>query len=126
MTHATSASSPSVLTSFVRWLRLKNYQYEVTFALYMLTPTEKFIFNSLVISLLTLLITAAYVYLPNHVASIYGHLVYYLTADVSMIQDYIPSANSVLKGAASSSTGGNLNVVYDTVKAPVATALHEL
>ena len=30
---------------FVRWLKKKNYQYEVTFSLYMLTPTEKFIFS---------------------------------------------------------------------------------
>ena len=41
----TSASSASPVTSFIRWLRLKNYQYEVTFALYMLTPTEKYIFS---------------------------------------------------------------------------------
>lgn len=34
-----------VLSSFVRWVRLKIYQYEVTFAIYMLTPTEKFIFS---------------------------------------------------------------------------------
>ncbi|EMC96529.1 hypothetical protein BAUCODRAFT_33896, partial [Baudoinia panamericana UAMH 10762] len=34
-------------TEFVKWLQKKNYQYEVTFALYMLTPTEKFIFNSI-------------------------------------------------------------------------------
>lgn len=32
-------------TRLVEWLRKKNYQYEVTFALYMLTPTEKFIFS---------------------------------------------------------------------------------
>lgn len=35
-----------VLTNFVRWVRLKIYQYEVTFAIYMLTPTEKFIFST--------------------------------------------------------------------------------
>lgn len=32
-------------TGLVRWLQKKNYQYEVTFALYMLTPTEKFVFS---------------------------------------------------------------------------------
>jgi hypothetical protein len=32
-------------TSFTQWLRKKNYQYEVTSSLYMLTPTEKFIFS---------------------------------------------------------------------------------
>lgn len=34
-----------ILNSFMRWVRLKIYQYEVTFAVYMLTPTEKFIFS---------------------------------------------------------------------------------
>jgi hypothetical protein len=29
----------------VQWLQRKRYQYEVTFSLYMLTPTEKFIFS---------------------------------------------------------------------------------
>lgn len=41
----TPSSIFSIFTSFVQWLRLKNYQYEVTFALYMLTPVEKFIFS---------------------------------------------------------------------------------
>lgn len=36
-----------IMTSLVRWIRLKIYQYEVTFAVYMLTPTEKFIFSTL-------------------------------------------------------------------------------
>lgn len=33
-------------TGFVKWLQKKNYQYEVTFSLYMLTPTEKFVFST--------------------------------------------------------------------------------
>lgn len=40
------------LSSLVRWVRLKIYQYEVTFAIYMLTPTEKFIFSRLSLVLL--------------------------------------------------------------------------
>ena len=32
-------------SDLVRWLQRKRYQYEVTFSLYMLTPTEKFIFS---------------------------------------------------------------------------------
>ena len=37
--------SRSYVSSFVRWLQLKKYQYEVTFSLYMLTSTEKIIFS---------------------------------------------------------------------------------
>jgi uncharacterized membrane protein len=36
--------------SLFRWMRLKIYQYEVTFSLYMLTPIEKFIFSTLRLS----------------------------------------------------------------------------
>lgn len=35
----------SYLSSVIGWLRLKKYQYEVTFSLYMLTPTEKLVFS---------------------------------------------------------------------------------
>lgn len=42
---ATRENKSSYLSSFVRWLQLKKYQYEVTFSLYMLTPTEKFVFS---------------------------------------------------------------------------------
>jgi hypothetical protein len=34
-----------IVSALIRWVRLKIYQYEVTFAVYMLTPTEKFIFS---------------------------------------------------------------------------------
>ena len=36
---------PSLLKSLLDFLHLKRYQYEVTFSLYMLTPTEKIIFS---------------------------------------------------------------------------------
>lgn len=32
-------------TDFAKWVQKKKYQYEVTFALYMLTPTERFVFS---------------------------------------------------------------------------------
>ena len=33
-------------SDILRWLKLKRYQYEVTYSLYMMTPTEKFIFSA--------------------------------------------------------------------------------
>lgn len=33
-------------SSFLKWLQRKRYQYEVTFSLYMLTSTEKFILST--------------------------------------------------------------------------------
>ena len=43
---ATAQASKSPLSSLVRWLQIKKYQYEVTFSLYMLTPTEKCVFST--------------------------------------------------------------------------------
>jgi len=39
-------------SSLLRWFQRKRYQYEVTFSLYMLTPTEKFIFSELALPVL--------------------------------------------------------------------------
>lgn len=36
-------------SGLLRWLQRKRYQYEVTFSLYMLTSTEKFIFSMFVL-----------------------------------------------------------------------------
>ncbi|KAL1970302.1 hypothetical protein VTN77DRAFT_5462 [Rasamsonia byssochlamydoides] len=119
---ARTPSPPSIVTSFVRWVRLKNYQYEVTFALYMLTPTEKLIFNSIVLSLLFMFFAAAYIYLPDHVATIYGRIHYYLAGDASRISDYLSTASSALKSSGTSS----LEVAYETAKGPATTAVETL
>ncbi|KAK5942050.1 hypothetical protein PMZ80_006003 [Knufia obscura] len=71
----------SLLTSLIRWLQLKNYQYEVTFSLYMLTYTEKIVFNSILVTLISLLITAAYLYLPAHIIVIYTRVWYYISGE---------------------------------------------
>lgn len=39
-------ASKSPLSSLMRWLQIKKYQYEVTFSLYMLTSTEKCVFST--------------------------------------------------------------------------------
>ncbi|KAF2268973.1 hypothetical protein CC78DRAFT_454151 [Lojkania enalia] len=68
-------------SSLLRWLQRKRYQYEVTFSLYMLTPVEKFIFNSVLFLLLSLLIIAASLYLPEHITIIANRIVYYFLGD---------------------------------------------
>lgn len=94
------------MSNFVRWLQLKNYQYEVTFSLYMLTPTEKWIFSmssfqslentslnydeltepthtdSIIFILLSLLVTAATLYLPDHILTIYNRVWYYTNGEM--------------------------------------------
>ena len=94
--------------SIFRWLQLKRYQYELTFSLYMLTPTEKFVFSMLPLRLLLLLptatasdqhshadsfvflvlsmiIIAATLYLPEHVVTIARRVSFYWGGEESAI-----------------------------------------
>jgi len=57
----------AMFASTFRWLQRKRYQYEVTFSLYMLTPTEKFIFNSFLFLFFSMIIIAMTLYLPQHI-----------------------------------------------------------
>lgn len=121
------------LTALVRWIRLKIYQYEVTFAIYMLTPTEKIIFSacsfsppsdlfdnandqkkkdSLLLTLVTMIATGIYIYLPDHLRSIYGHLYYYWAGERPLMVARFASINSVFGETATQ----NLKVVYETTK----------
>ncbi|KAI4608322.1 uncharacterized protein J4E88_009501 [Alternaria novae-zelandiae] len=79
-------------SALLRWFQRKRYQYEVTFSLYMLTSTEKFIFNSVLFLLLSLLIIAASLYLPEHLTIIANRMFYYLSGNHDSL-----SSNSVPK-----------------------------
>ncbi|KAL2405847.1 hypothetical protein ABEF95_002602 [Exophiala dermatitidis] len=102
-------ASASYLSSFVRWVQLKKYQYEVTFSLYMLTATEKFIFNLILFILVSLLVTAALFYLPNHLAVIYNRIYYYVNGEFA----YTNTAAGAKAAAAAASS-------YMTDKLPIS------
>ncbi|CAG8605902.1 7976_t:CDS:2 [Paraglomus brasilianum] len=61
------------------YLALKNYQYELTTALYMLEPWEKALFNSLVIIGSSLLVYATIFYLPDHLSQVAAKIAEYTT-----------------------------------------------
>jgi hypothetical protein len=112
----------SYISSFIRWLQLKKYQYEVTFSLYMLTPTEKLIFSMtsqdipticlpllthgaldfILLVLISMLVTAATMYLPNHVAVIYNRIWYYVHGEFVHLKG---NGNEVLKTTGASIVG---------------------
>ncbi|KAF8457164.1 hypothetical protein BGX38DRAFT_1086409 [Terfezia claveryi] len=73
--------NPSTTSSLIKLLQRKRYQYEVTYSLYMLTPMEKFIFNTFLFAFLSMLILAASLYLPQHVATITSRAWFYLVGD---------------------------------------------
>ncbi|TGJ82276.1 hypothetical protein E0Z10_g6511 [Xylaria hypoxylon] len=74
---------------FGRWLSLKQYQIEVTFGVYMFTPTEKFIFctekttGSIVFLLSGLGSIATILYLPQHVLFIINRAWFYVNGGES-------------------------------------------
>ncbi|EAU32415.1 conserved hypothetical protein [Aspergillus terreus NIH2624] len=107
-----------IATKLVRWIRLKIYQYEVTFAVYMLTPTEKFIFNTLLLTLIAMILTGIYVYLPDHIRAIYSHLYYYWVGERPFISSNLSSISSVFRETGTD----NLEVMYETAKNAAATA----
>ncbi|KAF2202316.1 hypothetical protein GQ43DRAFT_392414 [Delitschia confertaspora ATCC 74209] len=102
-------------SSFLRWLKRKRYQYEVTFSLYMLTPTEKFIFNSGLFLVLSLLIIAACFYLPEHVSTISNRLFYYWFGDEKdqalqsshkqSVQNMVSTTSNIIREAATQLLG---------------------
>ncbi|ETS81248.1 hypothetical protein PFICI_06250 [Pestalotiopsis fici W106-1] len=68
----------SAIQRFGRWLRLKQYQVEVTFAVYMFTPTEKFVFWSVVFLLFSMTAIASALYLPQHLAFLIDRAWFYV------------------------------------------------
>lgn len=133
----------SYLSSFVRWLQLKKYQYEVTFSLYMLTSTEKIIFSEsyiymsvdaagqfsdlfaidlILFVLVSLLVTAASLYLPNHVAVIYNRIWYYVHGELKYITAAAPG-KTILSADGSGITS---SLTLHSVAAATQSALKEL
>ncbi|KAK5118644.1 hypothetical protein LTR85_008109 [Meristemomyces frigidus] len=106
-------------TGLVKWLQKKNYQYEVTFSLYMLTPTEKFVFNSVLFLTFSMITIAITLYLPNHLSMIMRRGYYYFAGEAA-ISDISAQAASTA-GKASEAVFGLAETAYqatvDTMEA---------
>jgi len=61
------------------YVRLRYYQYEVTFGLYMLTLGEKFVLNTIVCSILALLFYGILFGLQPFIIRLICQLVWYIT-----------------------------------------------
>ncbi|KAI1498512.1 hypothetical protein F5X99DRAFT_322918 [Biscogniauxia marginata] len=81
------------LQRFGRWLRLKQYQIEVTFGVYMFTPTEKFIFWSVVFLLTALTVIAIILYLPQHILFIINRAWFYVNGGDSSVVSNVLAVN---------------------------------
>ena len=108
------------ISNLIRWLQRKRYQYEVTFSLYMLTPTEKFIFSTFCfhitihINLLTYIFTdtcallffsmvilAASLYLPGHIKEMFSRAWFYYAGD-----ETVAATAGAARGAAAGQGAG--------------------
>ncbi|CAG9943345.1 hypothetical protein V2G26_008405 [Clonostachys chloroleuca] len=67
--------------SIQKWLQLKQYHLELTFAVYMFTPWEKFAFYSIFFLLFSLTFIAAILYLPHHISFLVGRAWYYINGE---------------------------------------------
>jgi hypothetical protein len=65
-----------------------------------------------------MIVTAAYVYLPDHIRAIYSHIYYYWAGDRPFISSGLPSINSIFHDGATQ----NLGAMYETAKNAAAAA----
>lgn len=98
--------SPWALLKY--YVRLWYYRYEVTLAVYIMEPWEKFLFNTLVLLLVALVFMAA-ASVPRVIQSVYSRAAHYLhepsvaEAARTIISENVVVAKSALNGAKSAS-----------------------
>lgn len=65
-----------------------------------------------------MIVTAAYVYLPDHIRAIYSHIYYYWAGDRPFISSSLSSINSIIHDGGTQ----NLGAMYETAKNAAAAA----
>lgn len=119
----------SALQRFGRWLRLKQYQVEVTFAVYMFTSTEKFVFWSVVFLLFSMTTIAAALYLPQHLAFLVDRAWFYVNggeASSGAASNMIASANKESLSLSVSSLGAAATHVASAATEAAESTIREL
>jgi sensor histidine kinase YesM len=78
----------SVPTKLSNYLRLRYHQYEVTFGLYMMTPAEKLVLNTIILVILSALFYALYLGLEPFVVRTICRLIYYNTGSYKTAAEF--------------------------------------
>jgi hypothetical protein len=81
------ASMPAKVSNY---LRLRYYQYEVTFGLYIMTRTEKFIFNTIIVMAFAALVYALYWSLETFLVNSFCRSLFYMTGSCSSAPEICP------------------------------------
>jgi len=78
-TSSTLRSRISIPTKISHYVRLRYYQYEVTFGLYMMTPVEKYVLNTIIFGIMALLSYGLFLGLQPFLVRIICRLIWYIT-----------------------------------------------
>ncbi|CAK4030736.1 hypothetical protein FE78DRAFT_32607 [Lecanosticta acicola] len=101
----------NLLTETRYQFQLAYYRYEINTALYVMSPGEKLAYNIVVMSLLALLFSAVYYYLPKTTITGLQRLAYYITGSHRMHRLDVASAGVMQSSGAEAmaSLGGMMN-----------------
>lgn len=85
-------------------------------------PINPLLLDFILLTLVTMIATGIYIYLPDHLRSIYAHMYYYAVGERPFISSRLTSMSSVFGESPTQSLG----VVYETAKNAAATTTHRL
>lgn len=81
------------------YAQLAYYRYEVNTGMYVMSPGEKFVYNMILFSLLALLFSAVYYYLPRTTIIGLQRLAYYFTGHYKLHVNGVVVAQGVLQSS---------------------------
>jgi hypothetical protein len=73
----------SIPAKLSNYLQVRYYQYEVTFGLYMMTPPEKVILNTILFTILAGILYGLYIGLEPFVVDTVCKMIYYITGSLT-------------------------------------------
>ncbi|KAI6782457.1 uncharacterized protein J7T54_001314 [Emericellopsis cladophorae] len=77
-----------------KWLQRKKHHFELSFAVYMMTPGEKFAFYSIFFLLSALTFIAIILYLPHHISFLVGRAWYYINGEQLDVGEVVKEMSS--------------------------------
>ncbi|KKA26900.1 hypothetical protein TD95_002134 [Thielaviopsis punctulata] len=90
----------------LKWINRKIYQIEVSFAVNMYTPFERFLFYSVLFLLVSIFTLATLLYLPHHIKFMVNRAWFYVHGDeASDIVTMAKTATQTVANAASTAAG---------------------
>ena len=78
-------SMPAKLSNY---LQVRYYQYEVTFGLYMMTPAEKYILNTILFTILAGILYGLFIGLKPFIVDSVCKIIYYITGSNTSAPEY--------------------------------------